>query len=147
MSYQHIIVPVDGSKISYSAVKKAAEIAKAFGSKLSLISLVAEDPFTDADFYYSSAIMKEYFVQAHENAKKALSEAKTIAQEQGVDAEAEIFEGPVSAKSVAKASLEKNADLIVMGSHGRKGFQKILLGSFAQDVLSNTELPVLIVKQ
>ena len=147
MSYQHIIVPVDGSKISYSAVKEAAIIAKSFNSKLTLISLIAEDPFTDADFYYSSSIMKEYFVQAHENAKNALKEAKIIAQEVGVDVEAEIFEGPVSAKSIAKASDEKNADLIVMGSHGRKGFQKLLLGSFAQDVLSNTELPVLIIKK
>lgn len=147
MSYQHLIVPVDGSKISYSAVKKAAEIAKVFNSKLSLISLVAEDPFTDADFYYSSAIMKEYFVQAHANAQNALKEATAIAEEIGVNAEAEIIEGPVSAKSVAKVSEEKNADLIVMGSHGRKGFQKVILGSFAQDVLGNTALPVLIVKE
>jgi len=64
----------------------------------------------------------------------------------GAQAEAEIFEGPVNAKTIVKASAEKNVDLIVMGSHGRKGFQKLLLGSFAQDVLSNTELPVLIIK-
>jgi len=54
MSYNQILVPVDGSQISFSAVKTAAQIAKAFNSKLTLISLVAEDPFTDADFYYSS---------------------------------------------------------------------------------------------
>ncbi|WOE32288.1 MULTISPECIES: universal stress protein [unclassified Acinetobacter] len=147
MSYQHIIVPVDGSQISYSAVKKAAEIAKAFNSQLSLISLIAEDPFTDADFYYSSAIMKDYFAQAHANAKEALKEARTLAEEFGINAEAEIIEGPVNAKTIAKVSIDKKADLIVMGSHGRKGFQKILLGSFAQDVLSNTQLPVLIIKQ
>ena len=60
MSYQNILVPVDGSQISFSAVKHAAEIAKVFNSKLTLISLVAEDPFTDSDFYYnySSDIMK-----------------------------------------------------------------------------------------
>ena len=75
MSYQNILVPVDGSQISFSAVKHAAEIAKVFNSKLTLISLVAEDPFTDSDFYYnySSAIMKEYFVQATANAQKALT--------------------------------------------------------------------------
>ena len=44
MAYQHILVPVDGSDISFSAVRHAAKIAKAFGSKLSLISLIAEDP-------------------------------------------------------------------------------------------------------
>ncbi len=85
MSYQNILVPVDGSQISFSAVKHAAEIAKVFNSKLTLISLVAEDPFTDSDFYYnySSAIMKEYFVQATANAQKALKEADEIATSSG----------------------------------------------------------------
>ena len=93
MSYQNILVPVDGSQISFSAVKKAAQIAKAFGGQLTLISLVAEDPFTDADFYYSSAIMKEYFVQAHENATKALAEALEFSKAEGVDAQTLVIKG------------------------------------------------------
>lgn len=146
MSYKQILVPVDGSQISFSAVKKAAQIAKAFGGQLTLISLVAEDPFTDADFYYSSAIMKEYFVQAHENATKALAEALEFSKAEGVDAQTLVIKGQVSAEGIAETATELKADLIVMGSHGRKGFQKMLMGSFAQDVLHNTELPVLIVK-
>ncbi|WP_313564660.1 universal stress protein, partial [Acinetobacter sp.] len=86
MAYQHILVPVDGSEISFSAVRHAAKIAKAFGSQLSLISLIAEDPFTEADFYYSSSIMKEYFIEAHANAKKALKEATAIAAGEGIEA-------------------------------------------------------------
>lgn len=77
MAYQQILVPVDGSKISLSAVKKVAQLAVAFNSKLTLVSLVAEDPFSNADFYYSASIMRDYFVQAYENAEKALVEAKT----------------------------------------------------------------------
>lgn len=148
MSYQNILVPVDGSQISFSAVKHAAEIAKVFNSKLTLISLVAEDPFTDSDFYhnYSSAIMKEYFVQATANAQKALKEADEIAQAIGVNAETHVVEGFVSAEGVIKTAKDLNADVIVMGSHGRQGFQKLLLGSFATDVLRHTELPVLVVK-
>ncbi|MCJ8161829.1 universal stress protein [Acinetobacter zhairhuonensis] len=147
MSYQHILVPVDGSEISFSAVKQAAIIAKAFGSELTLISLVAEDPFTEVDFYYSSAIMKEYFVQAYANAEKALKEALVIAQAEGVEPTTQIIKGQVSAEGVVTTAEEKKSDLIVMGSHGRKGFQKFLLGSFAQDVLRGTQLPVLIVKE
>ena len=146
MSYQHILVPVDGSAISFSAVKQAAIIAKAFGSELTLISLVAEDPFTEVDFYYSSAIMKEYFVQATANAKKALKESDEIAKALGVNAETRVVEGLVSAEGVIKTAKDLNTDVIVMGSHGRKGFQKLLLGSFATDVLRHTELPVLVVK-
>ncbi len=64
----------------------------------------------------------------------------------GVNAETRVVEGLVSAEGVIKTAKDLNADVIVMGSHGRKGFQKLLLGSFATDVLRHTELPVLVVK-
>lgn len=147
MAYQHLLVPVDGSDISFSAVRHAAQIAKSFGSKLTIISLIAENPFTEADFYYSSAIMKEYFVEAHANAKKALKQATNIAAEEGITAESHIVTGLVNAEHVVEKAEEIGADLIVMGSHGRKGFQKLILGSFAQDVLSSSEIPVLIIKK
>ena len=147
MTYQHILVPVDGSKISFSAVKKAAEIAKAFNGQLLIISLIAEDPFDDADFYYPSSIMKEYFIEAHKNAEAALAEAKAIAENVQVEAETRIITGLVNAETIAKTAQENQSDLIVIGSHGRKGFQKMILGSFAHDVLAHTEIPVLVVKK
>ena len=147
MYYQNILVPVDGSEISLSAVKKAAQLAQAFNSQLTLISLVSEDPFVNADFYYPSPIMKEYFVQAYANAEKSLKEAQIIASENGVNANIEIVKGEVSEKGIIETAEKLNTDLIVIGSHGRKGFQKFLLGSFAQDVLQGTKLPVLIVKE
>lgn len=147
MSHQHILVPVDGSSISFSAVRKAAELAKAFDSKLLIISLIAENPFDDADFYYTSSIMKEYFIQAHANAEEALTEAKNIAESVGVNAETRIVTGLVNAETIATAAEENKTDLIVIGSHGRKGFQKMILGSFAHDVLAQTEVPVLVIKK
>lgn len=146
MAYQHILVPVDGSDISLSAVKHAAALATAFNSQLTLISLIAEDPFTGVDFYYSASIMKEYFLQAYANAEHALNNAHDVATSLGVDAETRIIKGMVSADGVIQTANELKADLIVMGSHGRKGVQKLLLGSFALDVLANSELPILIIK-
>jgi|SRR5690606_3975137 len=147
MSYQNILVPVDGSDISLSAVKNATQIAQAFGGQLTLISLVTEDPFAEADFYYPSPIMKEYFVQAYANAEKSLKQAQTIASENGITANTQIVKGNVSEEGIIETAEKLKIDLIVMGSHGRKGFQKFLLGSFAQDVLKGTKLPVLIVKE
>lgn len=148
MSYQHILVPVDGSEISYSAVRHAASIAKAFQSKLTLISLVVEDPFVSVDFYYTSAMMKEYFVEAYSNAKKALAEAQKLSlDEYEIDAETHIIKGLVSGEQIADAANEYQVDLVVMGSHGRTGLKKLFLGSFAQDVLQHVHLPVMIVKQ
>ena len=147
MSYQNILVPVDGSDISLSAVKNAAQIAQAFGGQLTLISLVTEDPFSEADFYYPSPIMKEYFVQAYANAEKALKQAQAIASENGITANTQIVKGNVSEEGIIETAEKLKIDLIVMGSRGRKGFQKFLLGSFAQDALKGTKLPVLIVKE
>lgn len=147
MSYQRILVPVDGSEISFSAVKHAAEIAKKFQGQLTLVSLVAEDPFNNADFYYSSNMMKEYFVQAYANAQEALSQARQAIEGYGIEPELKIINGEVSAQHIVSTAVELGIDLIVIGSHGRKGFQKMILGSFAQDVLGATELPVLVIKQ
>ncbi|MFH3976507.1 universal stress protein, partial [Acinetobacter pittii] len=85
MNYRHIIVPVDGSEISLAAARQAAHIAKAFGSKLTAISLVAVDPFSGVDFYYISPVVKDYFVEARANAEKTLAKVKALCAEEGVD--------------------------------------------------------------
>lgn len=148
MSYQNILVPVDGSKISFSAVKHAVEIAQVFGSRLTFISLVSEDPFTDADFYYYyvSTSMKEYFIQAYANAEEILKQASEIASAAGVQVETKVLKSVVFEESIVKTAKQLQADLIVMGSHGRRGFKKWRLGSVATAVLCSTELPVMIIK-
>lgn len=147
MSFKHIIVPIDGSDISFAAAQKAAGIAQLSGAEVTAISLLNEDPFTSADFYYGTAIMKDYFVHAHNNAKNALAQVKKIFDDHQLTSDTRIIEGEVSAEHVIEVAQELNADLIVMGSHGRKGVQKLLLGSFAIDVLQSTDLPVLIIKE
>lgn len=147
MAYQHILVPVDGSEISFSAVKHAIELAKAFNCKITAISVIAEDPFSGADFYYTTGMLEEYFKEAYNNAQQALGKVIEMAKVQGINIETSIIKGSVSAETIIHTAEELKVDLIVMGSHGRKGFQKWLLGSFAQDVLSQTQLPVFIVKQ
>jgi nucleotide-binding universal stress UspA family protein len=146
--YQHILVPVDGSEISLAAVQHAIQLAKMHQSKLSFISLISENPFHDADFYsVGSSIMKEYFIQAQANAEAALTLAKDAAATAGVSTNSQIIQAEVSAKQVIQFAENTQVDLIVVGSHGRKGFQKMMLGSFAQEVLASTQLPVLVIKQ
>ncbi|WP_173910519.1 universal stress protein [Acinetobacter sp. Marseille-Q1618] len=147
MAYQHILVPVDGSEISYAASKQAISIAKAFNCQLTAICLVAEDPFSGADFYYNASMMKEYLEEAKKNALKALDQVKQFAAAEGVTVNTEVVKGYVTAETIIDTAEKQNVDLIVMGSHGRKGFKKFFLGSFAQDVLNQTTLPVLIVKE
>ena len=76
-----------------------------------------------------------------------MKQAQAIASENGVTANVQVVKGNVSEEGIIETAEKLKIDLIVMGSHGRKGFQKFLLGSFAQDVLKGTKLPVLIVKE
>lgn len=147
MSYQNILVPIDGSEISLSAARRAAEMAKALGSQLTAISIVAEDPFSAADFYYTPDMLKGYIIEAHKSAEEALEKVKNIASEVGISIHTQVINGPVFAETISETAEKLGTDLIIIGSHGRKGFKKFLLGSFAQDVLSNTHLPVLVIKQ
>lgn len=147
MTYQHILVPVDGSQISFAAAQQAISLAKAFNSQLTAICLVAEDPFSGADFYYNASMMKEYLEEANKNALKALDQVQQFTAAEGVALTTEVVHGYVTAETIIDTAEKKNIDLIVMGSHGRKGFKKFFLGSFAQDVLNQTTLPVLIVKE
>ena len=147
MTYQNILVPVDGSDISFSALKHAAAIAKAFGSKVTAISVVAEDPFAAADFYYSPDMLKDYIQEAIKNAEEGLGKAKQLAEQQGVQIDTQVVRDSVAAETIIKTAESLHTDLIIMGSHGRKGIQKLALGSVAEEVLKLSQVPVLIVKQ
>ena len=75
-----------------------------------------------------------------------LEEAKQVFSSQGVEAKTKIVEGQEIYKEIVNAATEVNADLLVMGSHGRTGFKKLVLGSVAQKVLGEIYIPVLIVR-
>lgn len=145
--YQHILVAVDESPISYAAAEHALEIAKVFGSKVSLISVIAVDPFAGVDFYKVAPAVTDYFLKAEQNALERLEDLKHSFIRDGVDVDSRILHGVPPSEGILQASHEAAIDLIVMGSHGRTGFQKVMLGSVAQSVLISADIPVLIVKQ
>lgn len=147
MAYQHILVPVDGSTTSLAAVKQAAEIAKKFNSKVTALCVLAVDPFVGVEFFDATEITKDYFAKAKAGAQETLDHAKELFAQEGVAVETKIAEGQVIYKEIINAADEVKADLVVIGSHGRKGLKKLILGSVAQGVLGESHLPVLIIKQ
>ncbi|MCG2609402.1 universal stress protein [Acinetobacter sp. SM34] len=151
MTDKNILVLIDGSDPALAAVKQASIIAAAMDSKLTIISIVEENPFTNTDFYYfgaDSATMKVFFDEACRNATQALVEAEKLSADSGAsEVKTQLIKAEVSAQTIVKAAEEAGAALIVMGSHRRKGIQKLTLGSVAEEVLKLAKLPVLIVKQ
>lgn len=143
--FKHILVPVDGSSTSLLAVSKAAGLAKAFGSEVTAVYVLDPYPFTGvgADFAYGQA---QYLSAATAEANKALEDVQKLMDQEGVAVKTMIGEGHAVHESVVRIGQTVGADLLVMGSSGRSGLQKLVLGSVAQRVLQTAHVPVLVVR-
>ncbi len=143
--FKHILVPVDGSTTAQLAVDKAISLAKAFDSKVTAIFVIDPYPFTGVgtDFAYGQA---EYLSAATAEANAAIKAAKAAFEEAGVSVDTSVIEAHAAWRGVVQAAESAQADLIVIGSHGRSGLEKLVLGSVTQAVLSHTRLPVLVVR-
>jgi len=143
--FKNILVPVDGSATAQLAVEKAIGLAKAFGSRVTAIFVIDPYPFTGVgtDFAYGQA---EYLSAATAEANAAIKAAKTAFEQAGVSVSTSVIESHAAWRGVVEAAASLQADLIVMGSHGRSGLEKLVLGSVTQAVLSHTQLPVLVVR-
>ncbi|MFU8927129.1 universal stress protein [Acinetobacter puyangensis] len=146
MAYQHILVPVDGSDTSLVAVKQAADLAKAFGSKVTAICVLTLDPFIGVEFINTQDMREDYLKQARLGVQQILDQAKQQFAQEGIDVDTQIVEGQIIHKEIVGAAEQLHADLLVIGSHGRKGIKKMVLGSVAQSVLGEISIPVLVVR-
>jgi len=143
--FKHILVPVDGSETAQMAVDKASAMAKAFDSKVTVIYVIDPYPFTGVgtDFAYGQA---EYLNAATAEANEAVKTAKESFTNDGVNVDSSVIEAHTAWRGIVDAGNSLQADLIVMGSHGRNALERLVLGSVAQAVLSHTKLPVLVVR-
>ncbi|MDD2846661.1 MAG: universal stress protein [Rhodoferax sp.] len=143
--FKNILVPVDGSPTSMLAVTRAAALAKALGSAVTVLYVLDPYPFTGvgADFAYGQA---QYLSAATSEANAALDMAKKSMQEAGVTVNTLVGEGHAVHDGIVRAIESVGADLVIMGSHGRRGLEKLMLGSVTQRVLGVVHIPVLVVR-
>lgn len=147
MLYKHILLAIDDSPISYAAIAHAEKLAIALNCKITVTSVIAVDPFKGVDFYKVAPAVTQYLMEAEQNALNRLKDVQETLLHHGVSiVNTKIVRELPPATGILEAADELNADLIVMGSHGRTGFKKFFLGSVAQEVLSISPLPVLIIK-
>lgn len=140
--YQTILMPTDGSQCSEAAITHALELAKKLGSKVTFL-YVLEDPTRNLWLTPEMPYVPELLQDLEGAARAALERAMALAQQAGVAAQTR----QVSAKPVDGILEEaKNADLVVMGTHGRSGIDKMLLGSVTEGVLHRCRVPVLVVR-
>ena len=141
--FKRILVPVDGSSTALRAVERAVGLAQAFGARIDLVSVVDPYPFLGADYALGQ---DEFKAAATASSNQALARAEATVVAAGLPCERKIIDSHLIHEGILEAAQAMGADLIVMGSHGRHGIEKLLLGSTAQRVLSHTKLPVLVVR-
>jgi nucleotide-binding universal stress UspA family protein len=144
--YQRILVPVDGSHTSTLGLQEAIRIAIDQRAHLRLISVVDELIIAQN---FEGLINAGDLIDALQDAgKKALKNALMLVRKHDLKAESELFEtvGDRVSDIIVREAKKWKADLIVMGTHGRRGFNRMVLGSDAEAVLRNASVPVLMVR-
>ena len=145
-TYKHLLVPVDESPMSYAAAEQALSLAKDLKCPVTIMSVIAVDPFVGVDFYKVAPAITDYFMQAEQSAQNRLAEIQQSFSREGISVDTKIIRGVAASEGIVQIANEIGADLIIMGSHGRTGVKKMMLGSVAQNVLTQSPVPVLIVK-
>jgi nucleotide-binding universal stress UspA family protein len=143
--FKHILFPTDGSATAEKAINTAVETAKQLGAKISAVSIIEPFPYmTVGDFVPVST--NDFEAQAKRNAAAALDQMQHACAAQGVACDTITLEAAHAHSGILSSAQQTGCDLIVMGSHGRRGMEALLLGSTTTKVLTHTKLPVLVVR-
>ena len=140
MIFKNILAPVDGSPPSDAAVKLAVQLAKEAGAKLVFCHAMAIPlPVHDAGGFAREEILEEEKTRGNE----VLDAALKAAAEAGVKAQTSLLGGSVT-EAVLEVAREEGSDVIVIGTHGRSGIVRAILGSKTAAILARSPLPVLV---
>jgi nucleotide-binding universal stress UspA family protein len=145
--YERILVPVDGSPTSRRGLDEAVAVAGKFGSRLRLVHVI-DDAALALSGAAAASNIGELLTQLAESGEQLLSDAKSDLQQRGVTVETALhhsFSGRVC-DVIVKEATDWKADLIVIGTHGRRGAGRLFLGSDAEQVLRLAPVPVLLVR-
>ena len=141
--YKHILCAIDDSDTAKRGLDEAIRLTKDFGATLRILHVV-----DNALLFGSGEVIGEFFEDMRNAGRKILKEAKHYAHGKGIDAETILDE--IRSGRVADAIIERAkawpADLIVLGTHGRRGARHMLLGSDAETVVRISPMPVLVLK-
>jgi nucleotide-binding universal stress UspA family protein len=137
--YDSILVPTDGSEESMDALEEAIDLAKLTDATLNVLFVAdtAQDSVTVVGTDVIDALERE--------GEEIVSEVVERARESGVDVESEVVQGDPS-KAIVDYAETIGADVIVMGTHGRRGLSRMLLGSVTETVIRTSPVPVLSVR-
>ena len=141
--FKKIVVPLDGSLLAEQALSFLPRFVSPLQTHIDLVCVV--QPWVYA-LGMSEATPISVINDLHENWKAYLHQQEIFLQGLGYTVQSHVLEGDIAAEILALAA-NKNADLIVMSTHGRSGFRRLALGSVAERVLQNATIPLLLVRE
>ena len=146
--FQRILVATDGSKLSKKAVDSAIQLAATCGAELVALKVVPRYPqsYFEGAVPLSAQDITKVEEQWAADGQEIVDAVKKTGEAKGVKVKAVLAKSDVVSDAVIAAAKRHKADLIVMASHGRKGVKRLLLGSETQQVLTHSEIPVLVLR-
>lgn len=144
--YKRIVVPVDGSETAQKALTTALQMARESNGCVHLVHVVEGLTPMAADPY--GAYSGEVIEVMRQSGRKILDDALALARAEGVQADTQLFDnfGARLAEVVADSATRFNADLLVVGTHGRRGLGRVLMGSGAEQIIRLSPVPVLVLR-
>ena len=144
--YKKILVPIDGSSAAARGLQEAIKLATDQRATIRLIHVINELMVVSS---YEATIYTADLINAlRDSGNKLLDRAKQQVTNAGIVVESEMLEahGGQAGITIADDAAKSYADLIVIGTHGRRGFSRLLMGSDAEQVVRSAKVPVLLVR-
>ena len=144
--YKHILIATDGSEIGNKAISHGVELAKTLGAKLSAVTVT--EPYESVVIVETMVLIpaSDYKKQCEESAAQILSVVTSAAEVAGIKCDMIHEQNRWPYEGIIEAAEKVGADLIVVGSHGRRGIEGLLIGSQATKLLTHTKIPALVVR-
>ena len=146
--YKHILIPTDGSEVAEKAVAAGIGFARESGARVTLFTAVAEyRPPSEIDVRSGNVVsLAEHERRSEKQANAIVARGAQAAHAAGIEYDTDWASSNQPWEAIVDAAKRNGCDAIVMGSHGRKAFSRLVRGSQAVDVLSHCDLPTLVVR-
>jgi nucleotide-binding universal stress UspA family protein len=147
--YQHILIATDGSELASKAVDHGMALAKVLNIPVTAVTVT--EPWSVLELGRAARQGNQNPIVQFEDiataaAASILDKVRQIANSEGVACDVVHIQDQHPAEGIIAAAKDKGCDLIVMASHGRRGLDRVLLGSQANEVLTHSKVPALIVR-
>ena len=145
--FTHILLPTDGSELAARGVEQGIALAARLGAKVTLVTVT--EPLNiyvgpDAGMLSAAVAYPDFDKEQAASAQAVLDKVRRQAETAGVPTEALHIPRASPADSILETARSRGCDLIVMASHGRRGFRRLMLGSQTAEVLARSTVPVLV---